>query len=62
MNKKYLIVTGIFLILTCFSVRAQELVSYTLEEIIERAKNQSPAALNADTRSNCPYWRHIIRE
>tara|TARA_R110002096_G_scaffold308629_4_gene503166 strand:+ start:2969 stop:4459 length:1491 start_codon:yes stop_codon:yes gene_type:complete len=60
MNKKYLIVTGIFLILTCFSVRAQELVSYTLEEIIERAKNQSPAALNADTRRENRYWTYKL--
>jgi len=60
MNKKYLIVTGILLFLAIFSVRAQEVVSYTLEDIIARAKSQSPAALNADTRRENRYWSYKL--
>ncbi|GAB3014379.1 TolC family protein [uncultured Cyclobacterium sp.] len=56
MNKKYLSITIALLFQIAFSASAQEVVSYTLEEIIERAKNQSPAALNADTRRENNYW------
>ncbi|EPR68418.1 TolC family protein [Cyclobacterium qasimii] len=56
MNKRYLIVTVTLLFLIIFSGRAQQVVSYTLEDIIARAKNQSPAALNADTRRENNYW------
>ncbi|WP_339923461.1 TolC family protein [uncultured Cyclobacterium sp.] len=60
MNKKYLIVTVTLLFLTIFSVRSQQVVSYTLQDIIERAKNQSPAALNADTRRENRYWNYKL--
>lgn len=39
-----------------FSAQSQQVVSYTLEEIILRAKQQSPAALRADTRRENRYW------
>ena len=58
MNKKYLSITIALLFQVIFSASAQEVVSYTLEEIIERAKNQSPAALNADTRRENSYWSY----
>jgi outer membrane protein TolC len=56
MNKKYLVATSLVLFLIVFSVHAQEVVSYTLDEIILRAKQQSPAALRADTRRENRYW------
>jgi len=42
--------------LAIFSVQGQETESYTLEDIIARAKGQSPAALRADTRRENRYW------
>lgn len=43
-----------------FSVQGQETVSYTLEDIVARAKAQSPAALRADTRRENRYWGYRL--
>lgn len=43
-----------------FSVNAQETVTFTLDDIVERAKGQSPAALRADTRRENLYWRYRL--
>ncbi len=47
---------ALFFFVAIFSVKAQETVSFTLEDIVERAKTQSPAALRADTRRENMYW------
>nr|WP_245189376.1 TolC family protein [Lunatimonas salinarum] len=42
------------------AVSAQDLTQFTLEEIIARAKAQSPAALQAETRRENLYWRYRL--
>lgn len=37
---------------------AQEKVQFTLDEIVERAKSRSPAALRAETRKENRYWSY----
>jgi outer membrane protein TolC len=53
MNKKILLYIGL---LICFGVNAQN--SYTLEDIISRAKAESPLAKQADTRKENRYWQY----
>ncbi|MBD3626973.1 TolC family protein [Cyclobacterium sp.] len=56
MNKTATLFLAMIFFLAIFSVQGQETVSYTLDDIIARAKSQSPAALRADTRRENRYW------
>lgn len=58
-NKKYFGLT-FFLSIVIFSVQAQEAFRFTLEDVIIRAKSQSPAALQAETRRENYYWRYRL--
>lgn len=58
MNKKLVLSLPIFFFLTFFATYGQETVSFTLQEIIARAKAQSPASLQAETRRENLYWRY----
>lgn len=60
MNKLFLPTLIVMFLAIIFSVQSQQVVSYTLEEIILRAKQQSPAALNADTRRENRYWSYRL--
>ena len=60
MNKLFLPTTIVVFLTIIFSVPAQQVISYTLEDIIARAKGQSPAALNADTRRENRYWSYKL--
>lgn len=60
MNKKSKIV---FLVICCmlmanFTVIGQQTLEYSLEDIVTRAKNQSPAALRAETRRENRFWQY----
>ncbi|MCC5937064.1 MAG: TolC family protein [Lunatimonas sp.] len=61
MSKNYGI---LFLAFSCFlavsSAFAQEVTQFTLDEIIARAKAQSPAALQAETRRENLYWSYRL--
>jgi len=59
MNKR--IILPVFLLLTSFvfTVSAQNRY-FTLEEIIQRAKGQSPAAKQAETRRENRYWQYRL--
>ncbi|EON78010.1 outer membrane protein TolC, putative [Lunatimonas lonarensis] len=60
MNKNQVIL-AIFLCFFFFtSASAQEPTRFTLEEIVARAKAQSPAALQAETRRENLYWRYRL--
>lgn len=56
MNKRLCALLA-FMIIAVFQVDAQE-YHFTLEEIIERAKAQSPAAKQAETQRNNSYWQY----
>ena len=56
MNKLFLPTTIVVFLTIIFSVQSQQTASYSLDEIILRAKQQSPAALRADTRRENRYW------
>lgn len=43
-------------------VLAQEPVTYTLKEMVQRAKDRSPAALEAQTRRENRYWQYRLFE
>lgn len=58
MNRKLVLSLPIFFFLTFFATYGQETVSFTLQEIIVRAKAQSPASLQAETRRENLYWRY----
>ncbi|MEX2514251.1 MAG: TolC family protein [Cyclobacteriaceae bacterium] len=60
MNKKPLPFLALFFFLACFYAHGQEIISYTLEDMVERAKAQSPAALRADTRRENRYWGYQL--
>ena len=55
MNKLYLLTLLLFF---TFKSVAQE--SYSLEDIIQRAKGQSPAAKQAETRKENRYWQYRL--
>lgn len=52
------IITSLFLLLWSFLSIAQQ--TYTLDDIIQRAKNQSPAAKQAETRKENRYWQYRL--
>lgn len=58
MNKKLVLSLPLFFFLTFFTTYGQETVSFTLQDIIARAKAQSPASLQAETRRENLYWRY----
>ncbi len=59
MNKKWNISIVVCILLTTgFSASSQQAVKYTLEDIVLRAKNQSPAALRAQTRRENRYFQY----
>ncbi|WP_162416923.1 TolC family protein [Cyclobacterium roseum] len=60
MNKTSTLFLVMIFFMAIFSVQGQETVSYTLEDIIARAKAQSPAALRADTRRENRYWYYRL--
>lgn len=60
MNKKLVLSLPIFFFLTFFTTYGQETVSFTLQDIIARAKAQSPASLQAETRTENRYWRYRL--
>jgi outer membrane protein TolC len=60
MNKKLRFSLAITFFMAFFYANGQETVSYTLEDIVARAKAQSPAALRADTRRENLYWRYRL--
>lgn len=39
---------------------AQEKLTYTLEELVFRAKSRSPASLRAETRQENRYWQYLL--
>ncbi len=60
MNKTSTLFLAMIFFMAIFSAQGQETVSYTLEDIISRAKSQSPAALRADTRRENRYWYYRL--
>ncbi|SNS66899.1 Outer membrane protein TolC [Belliella buryatensis] len=61
MNKKpilYLFLVGFFL--TINNSSAQQSVEYTLEQVVARAKSQSPAAKRAETQRENRYWQYRL--
>ena len=60
MNNKLVLSFPIFFFLTYFTTFGQETVSFTLQDIIARAKSQSPASLQAETRRENRYWRYRL--
>ncbi|AFL84424.1 outer membrane protein [Belliella baltica DSM 15883] len=62
MNRKLtlcILVLGIYLS-TNHAVFSQQQLEYTLEEIVARAKSQSPAALSAETRKENRFWQYRL--
>ncbi|MEJ2003470.1 MAG: TolC family protein, partial [Cyclobacteriaceae bacterium] len=59
MNKNLLIPAFLLLILFSLNISAQTRY-FTLEEIIQRAKAQSPAAKQAETRRENRYWQYRL--
>ena len=60
MNRKlifYILIVGICLS-TNYVAFSQQQLEYTLEEIVTRAKNQSPAALRAETQKENRFWQY----
>lgn len=60
MNRKltfYILLLGICLS-TNYAAFSQQQLEYTLEEIVTRAKNQSPAALRAETQKENRFWQY----
>ncbi|GAB2627764.1 TolC family protein [Belliella aquatica] len=60
MNRKLtlcILILGIYLS-TNYSAFSQQQLEYTLEEIVNRAKNQSPAALRAETQKENRFWQY----
>ena len=60
MNKNLILSLPIFFFLTFFTAYGQETVSFTLQDIISRAKSQAPASLQAETRRENRYWRYRL--
>jgi outer membrane protein TolC len=60
MNNKLVLSLPIFFFFTFFISFGQETVSFTLQDIIARAKSQSPASLQAETRRENLYWRYRL--
>ncbi len=56
MNRKRSFLLAI-LVIASFQVNAQDYF-FTLQEIIQRAKNQSPSAKRAETQRNNSYWQY----
>ncbi len=57
-NTLYLIVLGFFL--TTSIAQAQQRIEYTLEQVVARAKAQSPAALRAETQRENRSWQYQL--
>jgi outer membrane protein TolC len=61
MSKRLLLKVMVFLAFTFFnSLQAQDKSLYTLEDIIARAKSQSPAALREETIKENRYWEYRL--
>ncbi|KPQ06349.1 MAG: Outer membrane protein, partial [Algoriphagus marincola HL-49] len=43
-----------------FEVKAQETVTYTLQDMVQRAKELSPASLRAKTQKENRYWQYRL--
>ncbi|WP_339815311.1 TolC family protein [uncultured Imperialibacter sp.] len=56
MNRK-LCVSISLLVFLCIQIKAQD-YNFNLQEIIQRAKDQSPAAKQAETQRNNSYWQY----
>jgi hypothetical protein len=61
MKKRYFIGL-LFFALTCFptDLKAQNEATYTLQEMVQRAKDRSPAALRALTRKENRFWQYRL--
>lgn len=51
---------SLVLLLLAFMVQGQEVTSYTLEAMVERAKEISPASLSVKTKKENRYWQYRL--